>query len=137
MGRELGNYSFWAKCPIKGSNYGRDVLVRYIRDWSLFRWRGAIKWENRGSETFCAPSQDRGKLFAPPPLLKSGNLLPPFNMTKTPVLKLLQNFVWPPPFSMAKTSHAPLPFCSPLLPVISDQSLTQTSPWEVYGQGQI
>ena len=27
---------------------------------------GATKWENRGSETFCAPPQDRVKLFAPP-----------------------------------------------------------------------
>ena len=32
----------------------------------------ATKWENHGSETFCAPPQDREKLFAPP-LLKSGN----------------------------------------------------------------
>ena len=28
---------------------------------------GATKWENRGSETFAPPSQDRVKLFAPPP----------------------------------------------------------------------
>ena len=45
---------------------------------------GATKWENRGSETFCAPPQDRVKLFAPP-LLKSGNFSrPPYNMATTP-----------------------------------------------------
>ena len=37
-------------------------------------------------------------------------------------LKRPQNFLCP-PFSMAKTFLAPLPFCSPPPPVISDQSL--------------
>ena len=38
-----------------------------VRDWSLITGRGgATKWENRGSETFCAPPQDRVKLFTPP-----------------------------------------------------------------------
>ena len=43
-----------------------------IRDWSLIMGRGATKWENRGSETVCAPPpppQDRAKLFRPLPLL--------------------------------------------------------------------
>ena len=28
---------------------------------------GATKWENHGSETFCAPPQDSVKLSTPPP----------------------------------------------------------------------
>ena len=40
---------------------------------------GATKWEDRGSETFCAPPpppRDTVKLFAPP-LLNGGNFLCP------------------------------------------------------------
>ena len=41
-----------------------------LRDWSLITGRGvATKWENHGSETFCAPPQDRVKLFAPSPFV--------------------------------------------------------------------
>ena len=85
------------------------------------------------------PPSRQVKTFCPPPLLKSGNFLPPpFNMAKTssyhvkPTPKLfvsppsawLRLFPPPPPFRRGKTSHAPpLPFCSRLLPVISDQSL--------------
>ena len=60
-------------------------FVCSLRDWSLITegGGGATKWENRGSETFCAPPQDRVKLFAPP-LLKSGN----FSRTPTIWLKL-------------------------------------------------
>ena len=36
------------------------------RDWILITGRGDTKWENCGSETFCAPPQDRIKLFASP-----------------------------------------------------------------------
>ena len=36
-----------------------------IRDWSLITGWGATKLENRGSESFCAPPQDRVKLFVP------------------------------------------------------------------------
>ena len=36
------------------------------RDWSLITGRGALKWENSGSQTFCAPPQDRVKLVVPP-----------------------------------------------------------------------
>ena len=59
-------------------------FLNYVSDWSLITWRGgATKWENHGSETFCAPPQDRVKLFTPP-LLKSGNFSrPPYNMAKT------------------------------------------------------
>ena len=37
----------------------------HVRNWSLIMGRGgATKWENRGSETFCAPPpHDRVKLF--------------------------------------------------------------------------
>ena len=39
-----------------------------IRDWSLITGRGgATKWENRGSETFCAPPSRQGKTFRAPP----------------------------------------------------------------------
>ena len=63
-----------------------DLLMEI--DWDLYTKGlvinygegGATKWEKRGSETFCAPPQDRVKLFAPP-LLKSGNLSRlPYNM---------------------------------------------------------
>ena len=38
------------------------------REWSLIIGGGGVatKWENCGSETFCASPQDRVKLFAPP-----------------------------------------------------------------------
>ena len=122
---------------------GRFSLVR---DWSLITGRGgATKWENRGSETFCAPPpQDRVKLFAPL-LLKGGIFfVPPITMAKTSsshAKTTSKLFVPPPPFSMVKTfstppfhrgktSHAPPPFCSSTLPVISDQSLMEGRfPW--------
>ena len=61
-------------------------LLRFLRDWSLIMGRGATKWENRGSETFCTPLPLKTGLnfLHPLPLLKSGNFLrPPFNMAKT------------------------------------------------------
>ena len=49
-------------------------------DWSLITGRGATKWENRGSETFCMETF-LWKLFlsAPPPLFVGVklHLLPP------------------------------------------------------------
>ena len=101
---------------------------------------GATKWENRGSETFCGPPppQDSVKLFAPP-LLISGNFTrPPYNMAKTSSYRVKTTpklFVPPPPsewlklflpplFVRVKLHVTPLPFCSPPLPIISDQSLT-------------
>ena len=62
-----------------GGTLGRvEKPLLWFRDWSLIMGRGgATKWENRGSETFCAPPpQDRVKLFATP-LLKSGNFFAP------------------------------------------------------------
>ena len=116
--KELGHSNFVA-IPVKAT----------VRDWSLIMGRGgATKWENRGSETFCAPPQDRVKLFVPP-LLKGGNFLrPPITMAKTSssCVKTTSKFSVPPPpsFSMAKISHAPPSrFVAPPLPVISDQSL--------------
>ena len=48
---------------------------------------GATKWENRGSETFCAPPPPlrQGKTFCAPPFkeLKLFHAPPPFNMAKT------------------------------------------------------
>ena len=59
---------------------GQCSLADSVRDRSLITGRGggvATKWENRGSETFCAPTpEDRVKLLAPP-LLKSGNISHP------------------------------------------------------------
>ena len=97
--------------------------------------RGATKWENHGSETFCIPPSRQGKTFMPPPTPPTSiwlklqatalnlpqNLLcppPPFRMAKT--------FSAPPPFRRGNTSYAPLShFVAPLpLPVISDQSLS-------------
>ena len=54
-----------------------------LRDWSLITGRGATKWENRGSETFCAPPPSRqGKTFHIPPL-KAWKLFAPYNMANT------------------------------------------------------
>ena len=45
----------------------RLIDLRSLRDWSLIIGRGATKWENHGSETFCAPPpQDRVNNFACP-----------------------------------------------------------------------
>ena len=49
-----------------------------VRDWSLITGRGATKWENCRSETFCVPPKDRVKLSALPPppfFLKGGKFL--------------------------------------------------------------
>ena len=90
---------------------------------------GSTKWENRGSKTFCAPTQDRVKLFVPPPpFIKEWKLVvPPFNMATTLSYRvnLPQNCLYPQhslnpfrsPFHRGKISHAPP------LPIISDQSL--------------
>ena len=87
------------------------------------------------------PLQDRVKLFVPP-LLKSGNFTcPPYNMAKTLSYRVKtspKNVVPPPhsewlkllspPLFVGVKLHVPppLPFCSPPLPVISDQSLRNT-----------
>ena len=49
---------------------------------------GATKWENRGSETFCAPPSRQGKTFCPPPFYR------------------VAFFCAPPPITMAKTSSS-------------------------------
>ena len=70
----------------RATSFVNDGPVSYFESKGLvinYGEGGATKWENRGSETFCAPPQDKVKLFAPP-LLKSGNLTrPPYNMAKT------------------------------------------------------
>ena len=107
-------------------------------------------WENRGSESFCDPSQDRVKIVAPPPLLKSRNFVcPPPYIVKTSSFcrkKQPQNVFWsklfpPPPLFVGVKLHSP-PSCfvvPPPLPVISDKSLTQPvctsnsmGPWVVF-----
>ena len=137
--RDKGKYCLVRTDPVSAFS---DLLS----DWSLITGRGATKWENRESETYCTPppnTQDRVNFSRPPPLLKSQHFLrPPFNMAKnasycvktTPKLfaATIQhglNF-FRPPFRRGKTSHAtPLPFSSPPpLPVISDQSLIREIP---------
>ena len=85
----------------------------------------ATKWENRGSETFCAPPQDSVKLFAPPPppfkeckrfapLLQYGSNLKlqhknyPKSFCAPPPISMAQHFSAP-PFRRGKTSRAPPP----------------------------
>ena len=50
---------------------GRHGTIKGVfRDRSLIMGRGggATKWENRGSETFCAPPSRQGKTcYDPPP----------------------------------------------------------------------
>ena len=61
------------------------ILLTVLRDWSLITGRGgATKWENRGSETFCAPPSRQGKTFHAPPF-KEWKLLraPPTIWLKT------------------------------------------------------
>ena len=95
-------------------------LVVYMCTGYLFRGKGlvinhgegggATKWENRGSETFCAPPQDRVKLVVPP-LLKSGSFRAPPTIwlkLQATTYKQPQNLLCP-PFSMAKTFSAPPP----------------------------
>ena len=75
-------YTWFATGP---DTYENRIYYTF-RDWSLIKGRGrATKWENRGSETCYAPSQDRVKpsLTPPPPLLKGGNLLRPLSVLKT------------------------------------------------------
>ena len=49
-----------------------------LRDWSLIRGGGgATKWENRGSETFCATPSRQGKTFRAPPFKEWKLYAPP------------------------------------------------------------
>ena len=110
-----------------------------VRDWSLIMGRGgATKWENRGSESFCAPPPHpsrQGKTFhAPPPAptLKECKLLhtppPPASIYGKNVKLLSKNY--PKTFSAPPSAwlklFLPLLFVAPppLLPVINDQSLS-------------
>ena len=85
---------------------GGQFGMYLFRDWSLITGRGgATKWENRRSETVCAPpsTSREGKTFCAHPPLKSGNFLrpaPPFNMAKT---------------SKLPRKNDPKTFCPPLL----------------------
>ena len=99
------------------------------------RGRGATKWENRGSETFCAtppPPQDRVKLIK----LLHKNYPKTFCAAHSAWVKL---FPSPPPFHKGKASHdpPPLPLCSPPppspQPVISDQSLILFNNFKLIG----
>ena len=102
---------------------------------------------SRQGKTLCTPFQRVEICCTPPP--------PPFNMAKTsrclvkttprlvvPPLQHAWLKLFPPPpppplFRRGKTSHAPLPFCSPPPPpfhIISDQSLT-TRPMSRHDDG--
>ena len=107
-----------------------------VRDWSLITGRVRTKWENRQSETFCPPPpQDRVKPCGPPPPFKEWKLFappppPPVKTTSKlcvppPLFSMAKTFPPPPPnaFRRGKLHVRPLPFCSPTLPIISDQSL--------------
>ena len=125
---------------------GDDCKGLVINDREGGGGGGATKCENRGSETFCAhPPLKQGKTFRAPPPFKEWKLYtPPYNMAKTssyrvhttptlfvPPFRMAKTFsAPPPPFCWGKTSRAPplLPFCSPPLPVINDQSLTAGTP---------
>ena len=99
----------WFKCT---QQYSQWSFI--IRDWSLITGRGG---------------GGRRLLFSPFNMAKPSSYhvkTNPQNMLcPPPPLAWLELF--PPPFHMSKTSHAPppLPFCSPL-PVISDRSLKVT-----------
>ena len=41
-------------------NYDKGLVINYGEG-------GATKWENRGSETYCAPPSRQGKTFHAPP----------------------------------------------------------------------
>ena len=123
-----------------------SILV--FRDWSLITKRGGYKMRKIAGPL---PPQNRVKLFAPHPLLKSRNLFVPpppstwlnlqattlrlYNYPQTCCAPPSAWVILPPPpppltFRRGKTSHAAPPpplFCSlPPLPVISDQSLMVT-----------
>ena len=89
--------------------------------------RNVLRPPSRQGKTFRAPLLKEWEHFAPPPI---------WLKLQATEYKLPQNFLCPPPFSMAKTFFAPLPFrrgktlhapppiYSPsLLPVFSGQSL--------------
>ena len=101
-----------------------------LRDWSLITGRGgATKWENRGSETFCAPPQDSVKLSAPPPFKEWKLSAPPLQYGSNfklqhknyPKTYCAPPSEWPklfpsPLFVGVKLHVPPLPFCSPPSP---------------------
>ena len=96
-----------------------------LRDWSLITRRGGYKMgKSRVRNLLRPPTSRQSKtFFAPPPLLKSGNILrpPPSIWLKLPYhIKTTLPFVpppsaWlklfsaPPPFYRGKTSHPPPP----------------------------
>ena len=62
-------FVFW----VEVYNY---CILYTIRDWSLITGRGGLQnGKIAGLKLFVPPPQDRVKLFAPPPLLKSGKFL--------------------------------------------------------------
>ena len=63
----------------KGSEGGNNR----VRDRSFITGRAGTKWENRGSETFCAPTllpSRQGTSYCAAPFLKCGNILPIFSI---------------------------------------------------------
>ena len=71
----IASYIFCHDCFVhyeKRDKDGHQTLI--LRDWSLIKGKGggATQWENRGSETVCAPPQSFRD-----PLLKGGNFVHP------------------------------------------------------------
>ena len=69
-------------CLLNTDDSSRTKMTPAFRDWSLITGGGgggggATKWENRGSETFCAPPQDRVNLLSPPPYTEWKLFVPP------------------------------------------------------------
>ena len=89
-----------------------DLMLKQSRLRCINISAHITKWEHRGSETPPPPSSRQVKTCCPPPPFKGWKLFAPPSLwlkLQAPVLKLHQNCLCPPPFSMAK-SPPPPPF---------------------------
>ena len=70
-GQKTGGQKTGGKRPRTGMTPPPSFTMQIplpLRDRSLITGRGAIKWENRESKTFCTPPSRQGNTFhAPPP----------------------------------------------------------------------
>ena len=105
------------RCRIQSliAYFTQDILLVglfcILRDWSLITGRGgATKWENRRSETFCAPPSRQGKSFRAPPFKEWKLFGPPYNMVKTSSyrVKTTPKHFPPPPSAWLKLFPPPL-----------------------------
>ena len=58
-GQEEVGALHWSVSHLKMMQENIKDSSQQFREWSLITGRGATKWENWGSETFCVPPQDR------------------------------------------------------------------------------